>query len=389
MSIKWLQILTRRVGPMEGRSPRFSRERLVKGRSRDSVPPTSAGFTLIELLISALIAGLIVSGLLGIVVELVSTNRRELARSETMRDMGIATEFMSNELREAVYVYTGNCLWEGKNEPGNTEYCPGLFGKKYLKAPDESLPLVAFWKLDPVPENCNDALCSKYKLSGRTYTLVVYFLSRKNKGNKWEGRARITRAELAQFNADGEKIGKYLNPREENVTFQTWPETFDGESKLPNGPIAFDSDDALPASVLTASVLVDYVDDTKDVAGQDSVNCPQGYEKTPSDQSLTEAQGDFEGVRSVYACVLDELFRTTEALTVSNQTLNQKVILTVRGNPEGRYGLDKRGCSQEELEKTAGTANQQSTCRLAAVKTEVLNRGTTNKEPVAFPELQK
>lgn len=40
------------------------------------VETKTAGFTLIELLISALIAGLIVSGLLGIVVELVSTNRR-------------------------------------------------------------------------------------------------------------------------------------------------------------------------------------------------------------------------------------------------------------------------------------------------------------------------
>lgn len=386
MSTKWLQSLTlrltRRLRPTGRRSPGLLLPQSIKGRSRDTVSQASAGFTLIELLISALIAGLIVSGLLGIVVELVSTNRRELARSETMRDMGIATEFMSSELREAVYVYTGKCLWEGNDEPSRPErYCPGLFGKKYLEAPDKSLPLVAFWKLDPVPENCNSVDCNQYKLSGRTYTLVVYFLSRDNEGNKWEGRARITRAELARFDAEGNPTDGYINPREDNVTFQTWPETFDRVSQL-RSPITFGGG--------KAAALVDYVDDTKDLAGQESVSCPQGYDKTPSDRSLTEAQGgDFEGVRSVYACILDELFRTAEALTVSNQTLNQKVILTVRGNPEGRYGLDKRGCSQEELEKAAGTANQQSTCRLAAVKTEVLNRGTTNKEPVAFPELQK
>jgi len=344
---------------------------------------------LIELLISALIAGLIVSGLLGIVVELVSTNRRELARSETMRDMGIATEFISNELREALYVYTGNCLWEGENKAGEYNYCPGLFGKGYLKAPPKSLPLVAFWKLDPVPENCSDPkLCTKYQLSGRTYTLVVYFLSRENKENIWEGRARITRAELAQFKADGTENKQYVHPRENNITLQTWPETFDGVSGLSGQSIAFESP--------TTPVLVDYVDDTKDIAGRDSVQCPLGYKKTPSDQSLKDAEGDFEGVRSVYGCVRDELFKSTAELTVTNQTLNQKVILTIRGNPEGRYGLDRRGCSQESLsekEKSLSTElgkdTQQSTCRLAAVKTEVLNRGTINKEPTTLPELQK
>ncbi len=382
MNMTWLQTLTRQARRMGLRSRNLHRSRSSVGRSLTATPSPSAGFTLIELLISALIAGLIVSGLLGIVVELVSTNRRELARSETMRDMGIATEFMSSELREAVYVYTGKCLWEGDNKAGDTAYCPGLFGKGYLKAPDKSLPLVAFWKLDPVPENCTGDTCKKYTLSGRTYTLVVYFLSRENDKKIWEGRARITRAELAQFNARGEENkSNYVNPREDNVTLQTWPETFDGESKL-EGSITFGSQDA--------PVLVDYVDDTKDTAGQASVDCPVGYDKTPSNRSLTEAsKGDFEGVRSVYGCVRDELFKTTAQLSITNQTLNQKVILTVRGNPEGRYGLDKRGCSQEELEKTAGTANQQSTCRLAAVKTEVLNRGTINKEPMAFPELQK
>ena len=381
MNMTWLQTLTRQARRMGLRSRNLQRSRSSVGRSLTATPSPSAGFTLIELLISALIAGLIVSGLLGIVVELVSTNRRELARSETMRDMGIATEFMSSELREAVYVYTGKCLWEGDKKAGDTEYCPGLFGKGYLKAPEKSLPLVAFWKLDPVPENCTGDTCKKYTLSGRTYTLVVYFLSRENKGNIWEGRARITRAELAQFNANGQENDQYLNPREENVTLQTWPETFDGATPK---TVAVEFGNSIPAPV-----LVDYVDDTKDTAAQASVKCPERYEKTPSDQSLTEAKGDFAGVRSVYGCVRNELFKTTAQLSVTNQTLNQKVILTVRGNPEGRYGLDKRGCSQEELEKTAGTANQQSTCRLAAVKTEVLNRGTINKAPVALPELQK
>jgi hypothetical protein len=103
---------------------------------------------------------------------------------------------------------------------------------------------------------------------------------------------------------------------------------------------------------------------------------------------LSAADGDFSIVRSVYACVLDERFGTQAALRTTNETLNQKVILSVRGNPEGRYGLDRSGCSKEVLTGQLGKAGQQATCRLAAVKTEVLNRGTINKAPQALPETQ-
>lgn len=344
-----------------------------------STHKTTAGFTLIELLISALIAGLIISGLLGIVIELVSTNRRELARSETARDMGIAAEFMSNELREAVYVYPGECLWEGAESPGNPKYCPGLFGKGYLKAPNGSLPLIAFWKLDELPENCTSSICDSYRLAGRTYTLVVYFLSQENGDKKWEGRARITRGELAQFNASGQVVKEYSNPRGAGVNLQTWPEDTDGNFVGSN--VTFG------AGNFPVSVLVDYVDDTKDA--KDSVECPTGYSKTPSTKSLSAADGDFSIVRSVYACVLDERFDNQAKLRTTNETLNQKVILSVRGNPEGRYGLDRSGCSKEVLTGQLGKAGQQATCRLAAVKTEVLNRGTINKGPQALPETQE
>jgi type II secretory pathway pseudopilin PulG len=367
---------------------RLGRWRLQKSKLQGQANPdqqststnkTTAGFTLIELLISALIAGLIISGLLGIVIELVSTNRRELARSETARDMGIAAEFMSNELREAVYVYPGECLWEGAESPGNFKYCPGLFGKGYLKAPNGSLPLIAFWKLDELPENCTGSICDSYRLAGRTYTLVVYFLSQENDDKKWEGRARITRGELAQFNASGQVVKEYSNPRGSGVNLQTWPEDTDGNFVGSN--VTFG------AGNFPVSVLVDYVDDTKDA--KDSVECPTGYSKTPSTKSLSAADGDFSIVRSVYACVLDERFGTQAALRTTNETLNQKVILSVRGNPEGRYGLDRSGCSKEVLTGQLGKAGQQATCRLAAVKTEVLNRGTINKGPQALPETQE
>jgi len=348
------------------------------------VETETAGFTLIELLISALIAGLIVSGLLGIVVELVSTNRRELARSETMRDMGIAAEFMSNELREAIYVYTGKCLWEGQSSPGQTDYCPGLFGGDGgLEPPKDSLPLIAFWKLDPLPSNCkpeNNENCKIYRLSGRTYTLVVYFLDKGNEDNKWDGRARITRGILKRFNDSGDNQDDFNDPLDVNLglTLQTWPKTAEGNWPDRNRP-------KLDSGQIQA--LVDFVDDTRDQTLSAERECPVQYQVTPSLASLT---GDFEGIRSVYACVLDETgsAESLQELQQNKGNQNQKVILAVRGNPEGRYGLDRRSCSQDapeagetNLSTELGKATQQTTCRLAAVKTEVLNRGTVNKEP--------
>jgi type II secretory pathway pseudopilin PulG len=353
------------------------RKGAIHNRQLDSTQ--TSGFTLIELLISALIAGLIISGLLGIVVELVSTNRRELARSETMRDMGIAAEFMSNELREAIYVYTGKCLWEGQSSPGETDYCPGLFGGDGgLEPPKDSLPLIAFWKLDPLPPGCNSSECRTYQLSGRTYTLVVYFLDKDNEKKLWDGRARISRRVLKRFNDAAEFNNTFNDPLDASLglTLQTWPKTAEGNTPPGSSNPQFDP----------LQVLVDFVDDTQDRSLSTERECPAQYEVTPSLESLT---GDFEGVRSVYACVLDETGAVSlQQLQKNEGNQNQKVILAVRGNPEGRYGLDRRSCSQDDpaageknLSTELGKETQQTTCRLAAVKTEVLNRGTVNKVP--------
>ncbi len=353
------------------------RKGAIHNRQLDSTQ--TSGFTLIELLISALIAGLIISGLLGIVVELVSTNRRELARSETMRDMGIAAEFMSNELREAIYVYTGKCLWEGQSSPGETDYCPGLFGGDGgLEPPKDSLPLIAFWKLDPLPPGCNSSECRTYQLSGRTYTLVVYFLDKDNEKKLWDGRARISRRVLKRFNDAAEFNNTFNDPLDASLglTLQTWPKTAEGNTPPGSSNPKFDP----------LQVLVDFVDDTQDRSLSAERECPAQYEVTPSLESLT---GDFEGVRSVYACVLDETGAVSlQQLQKNEGNQNQKVILAVRGNPEGRYGLDRRSCSQDDpaageknLSTELGKETQQTTCRLAAVKTEVLNRGTVNKVP--------
>lgn len=70
----------------------------------------TAGFTLIELLVAIVIASLIIVVLLSLVVEILQIDHRQAARDETQQEMQRALNFISEELREAVYVYDGNCL---------------------------------------------------------------------------------------------------------------------------------------------------------------------------------------------------------------------------------------------------------------------------------------
>ncbi|NET50384.1 MAG: prepilin-type N-terminal cleavage/methylation domain-containing protein, partial [Merismopedia sp. SIO2A8] len=65
----------------------------------------SQGFTLIELLVTALIGSIIVTGLLFLTNELLTSDRRESTKTETQRDLNLALDFMGAELREAIYVY--------------------------------------------------------------------------------------------------------------------------------------------------------------------------------------------------------------------------------------------------------------------------------------------
>jgi len=130
----------------------------------------TAGFTLIELLVSTSIASIAVSGLMYIVIQLVQINQRESAQVETQRDLQMALDFMTSDLREAVYVYGGDCL-QGQTTP---TFCPGI--TNYIPVPANSVPILAFWKLEPLPKQIQDE-CNKGTAdptvscdSGRTYS---------------------------------------------------------------------------------------------------------------------------------------------------------------------------------------------------------------------------
>ena len=307
-----------------------------------SKSPKPTGFTLVELLVAMFIGSVITSILLLLVVQLLQTSQRESARSDTQREMQMALDYIGRDLREAVYVYDGNCL---SASPSAASNCTGLLKTGYL--PDNlrdanNLPVLAFWRVDPLPKNIDD-LCvanaagfSKRDkteqdtalapidgipcVSRRMYTLVVYSLNW-DTGDKWSGKARIKRYQLPQYAygaaAANAVTSGWLFPAGGDVSFMTWPLTQKGDASTRGTPDGSNN-----------QVLVDFVDKKGlSVTATDAV-CPAvptnpvtpGYVLTPSSADN----------RGFYVCVKG---------AESNGNLNQEVSVFLQGNAAGRPGL--------------------------------------------------
>lgn len=327
-----------------------------------SVQRRISGFTLVELLVGTVIAGIAVSGLLYMVTRLLQTNQQQSAQSETQRDMQTALDYINSELRSAVYVYSGDCIYSATPPAA----CSGLVN--YIPAQTSSIPILAFWKLDPLPKPVQDtcdgggpAAANLPCLSGKTYTLVVYFLSKDPGTANWQGKARITRYALSRYNSAGvdQSTSGYVDPNQSGVTFASWPLQNNGPTTtnlqssaggVPTGP--------------TAVALVDFVDDTardstaKLDLGDKTVACPADYSITPNADTLTKyAVSPFDtdsNIRSFYACVRQ------------GNTSNQDVFVFLRGNAFGRAGIG--GMSDRAF--------------LPTLQTQVLTRGVVNTAPV-------
>lgn len=271
------------------------------------------GFTLLELLVTTAIAGGIVSGLLFIVVQLMSVDQRESSQSETQREMQLALNYISTEMRDAVYVYTGTALAADpgrRNGQSLTDFLP-------TNLVTNSFPVVAFWKQQPFPDAVRLACAGSGAppagvacTNGSSYALVVYSLSTNNPDGTWKGKARITRYALTEFSSTGTATAGYVNPGAYNNNFDAWPYGTT-EAGLVNLQTVRPSNGS-PAA------LVDFVD----TAGPAGV-CPNA-----TTTGVNYVISPTAGIRSFYACVNDR------------QTLgdSQDVLIYLRGNVAGRPG---------------------------------------------------
>ncbi|NJL99355.1 MAG: PddD domain-containing protein [Synechococcaceae cyanobacterium SM2_3_2] len=122
----------------------------------------SWGVTLVELLVAALIGAILLAATAGIVVQVLRVDREETGRSEIQADQSLVMDFISQDLSEAIFIYNDTFSAalpvtdpvrfntpDGIPDMNQLLYDPG-----WIKQTDNYLPVVAFWKYQPLPQDC-------------------------------------------------------------------------------------------------------------------------------------------------------------------------------------------------------------------------------------------
>ncbi|MEP6514650.1 hormogonium polysaccharide secretion pseudopilin HpsC [Microcoleus vaginatus] len=148
-------------------------------RNRSGPDQTEKGMTLVELLVGAIMAFLIITPMLGFVVDMLNTDRREQVKSNTEQDLQAAVDFIAQDLSQAIYIYDGkgiNAIRSQLPNNGDTNKVPILvFWKRQLIK--NSIPVDASTLK---PKDCSANTCNDTYLR----SLVAYYHF-KDPDNTW------------------------------------------------------------------------------------------------------------------------------------------------------------------------------------------------------------
>ncbi|MBK4732776.1 hypothetical protein JJD41_23330 [Oxynema sp. CENA135] len=269
----------------------------------------TAGITLLELLMAISITSIILYSMLSLVVSLLNTEKKETAKTQVQQEMSAAMDYIASELKEAVYIYNGNCI------SGADPSCVGL-ANAGVQIPAEVTPTLAFWKLKAIempgdgegpfdPSSCTTDDCRNLLTTLNTYTLVVYGVE-ENNADIWEGPAQIRRFELPQYPSIEDAVDGTPSFDEDPRTtaFVGW------------NPSSINTDN-------TFQVLVDFVDRNRKLENQQP--CPGNYVASPSSGANAQEPGNW----NFYACVQP-----------SGNGVMQDAIVFLRGNAAEKAGQD-------------------------------------------------
>lgn len=146
----------------------------------------NVGYTLIELLVAMIIAVLVITPLLGVMINILDTDRKEQAKTNSEQEVQTAIDYISRDLQQAMYIYDAT----------------GVDAIKSQLPTDTNInPVLVFWKREFV----KDAAITKTKDKDKkdvtftddsfVYSLVAYYLIKDNK-DPWSKAARIARFQI-------------------------------------------------------------------------------------------------------------------------------------------------------------------------------------------------
>lgn len=133
---------------------------IVRSQFKSSkVTQNPGGFTLIELLVAGLISVLIITPLLGFMISVMTTDRKEQAKANSEQEIQTAVNYIARDLQQAVYIYDNAGVTAIKDE------LPDGTGQS---------PLLVFWKRELVPNVVPAA--DNTKDDAFVYSLIAYYL---------------------------------------------------------------------------------------------------------------------------------------------------------------------------------------------------------------------
>lgn len=360
----------------------------------------SRGFTLIELLVSLLIASIFLLATAMIVIETMRLDREETGRTQVQAELTQAMEFIQQDLAEALYIYNDT---EQPNGDGIPDVTQRLYEPGWIRRPDDAIPVVALWKLEPIPRGCYAGNPTLQQIregratlpaeppagfpltNGRNadwetllsrrgiYTLVVYYLRRNynNAGNPtgdtpWEGNARIERFELRPLNTQGQNdcAGRspffVEDPDPFREGFLAWPSE---QARARQIPIASRADG--PRLI----TLVSNIFSSREGSPQVAPACPQGYAFGGGKPNGVTFSGLADNQNDVgfYVCVR----RSPGADRPQDVVINITATAMERANPGlfRRYIQDATSVDISEVSRY-----------LLPLQTRVLARGVINRQ---------
>ena len=224
---------------------------LVKSRFKNNPikkPPSIRGYTMIELLVGMVMAFLIITPLMGFVLNLLDDDRKEGVRATTDQELQSAMDYIQEDLRQAFYVYDRTGVQAINKDTG-------------IKQADRT-PILVFWKRTIEPDSrpvvtIKNGICSPSPTGALddsfVYSLVAYYISTPTPTNNpngiWSDKAvRIERLEIRDGVQDPCDSSKYVTAFQPSNGFQKFTQRKETEWKN-SGPL----------NAGDRQVLIDYI----------------------------------------------------------------------------------------------------------------------------------
>jgi type II secretory pathway pseudopilin PulG len=286
---------------------------LLTYQLKDSKPrQKKGGFTLIELLVGLVLAFLVILPLLGFVVNIVDTDRREQAKTTSEQEIQVALSYIARDLDQAIYIYNATGIGEIEDQ---------------LPTVPRAEPVLVFWKRQFVPKsrptdnptlNCITAPDRDTKCDDAfVYSLVAYFLREPNPANcasdTWSCTNQILRFQTSDVVRDTQSAtpapypGQIVDNGFQSFTEGTVSPTAPGIDSLQKRMNSWESPN--PGNFKNQpEVLVDYIDKTRRAALPNNlrVTCPRDRDTAPDGTQFFRWEGSPEGNNtnySFFACV--------------------------------------------------------------------------------------